>query len=712
VAAEARPVTKWTILAIAVVSAVLTGVGATVVYRARRDRAELLSRFADERQRRLGAVTGGIERDLAAAAENLGSVARLLHAAGTMEERRHGLGAVLAVLRQVHLIEVYDPAGQRVLTVADPVAGPGVEPEALRAALAETAGRAGRTAPGALVVSPPLLADHTGWRYVWAAALPPGVSGQPTGAMAALIDTEPFFAPLRPMTAEPGAHLLVLGPSGRVVPATAGPLLTRMDEADPGRASPWLRTLVAEMRAGRRGAVSITEGEALSAGLGPDPLIATFAPIRMAGGGHWSVATLGSTAAVRSHERAAMLRLGLTSGVLAVCLIGLGGFILYGSRRAMALRERLRHAAEIAHLHEQTQKILDNIPTGVLALSETGITVAANRALRERMPKTALGAPLAEAFPEAPTATIHRLRALIERTRESSHVQSLFGARLALFGEEEPYNVHVVPLEPRFPDTRFLLVLEDLSEVRALESQLLRAEKLATVGTLAAGIAHEIGTPLGVVRGRAAYVVGKLGRDHPQAPGVQVIIDQIDHVAGTLRQLLDFARVKPAVVRSVSVALVGRTVLDLLELEAQHRHVALHLDVPDALPPVAADPDQLQQVLVNLVMNACDAHQASGQVTIRARTEDAAAPEHWRRVRIDVVDDGCGIPQENRHQVFDPFFTTKKPGRGTGLGLAIASQIVRNHGGEIDLESEPGCGTCVTVRWPTLPIEESHDHAV
>jgi signal transduction histidine kinase len=503
----------------------------------------------------------------------------------------------------------------------------------------------------------------------------------------------------------------VLGPAGRPLPLSSPALRERAGAAELEGAPPWLRALTAELRAGRRGAVAITERDALNAGLAPDPLVAAYAPIPVAGGGHWAVAAISSTAAVRAHERDAMLRLELTSGGLAACLIALGGFVLFTSRRAVTVRERLRNADEIAHLHEKTEKILDNIPTGVMALSETGITVAANRALRERMPKTALGAPMAEAFPEAPTATLQRLRALVEQTRKTSRVQSLFGARLALFGEEEPYNVHAVPLEPRYPDTRFLLVIEDLSEVRALESQLLRAEKLATVGTLAAGIAHEIGTPLGVVRGRAAYVLSKLGRDHAQAAGVQVIIDQIDHVAGTLRQLLDFARVTPAVVRAVSVPLVARTVVDLLELEAQHRQVTLALDLEDGLPEVAADPDQLQQVLVNLVMNACDAHKADGHITIRARMEPVAESPHWHRVRIDVVDDGCGIPAEHRHQVFDPFFTTKKAGRGTGLGLAITAQIVRNHGGEIELESEPGRGTCVTVWWPTLPVEEPHDEA-
>jgi two-component system, NtrC family, sensor histidine kinase HydH len=701
-------VRKWTILVVAAVSVVLIGGGAVVGWRARRDRAALFARFAEDRQRRLDETAVKIAGDLASVAETVGALTRALSTVSSADGRQLQLGAALAVVKPYLLIEVHDAAGERVLSVTGPRAGPDFRPAAFRAAMAQTAGRAVPLAPGTLVVSPPLAGDPRGWFRILAVALPRGAAGQPTGALTVLVDIEPLFAPLRPMAAAPGSHLLVLGPSGIPLPLSSGALLHRTAEADLERAPRWLRTLVTDMRAGRRGAVPITGGDSLSAGLGPDPLVAAYAPIPAIAGAHWSIATFSSTAPLRAGERIAMLRLGVTSGVLAVCLVGLGGLILYSSRRAVTLRERLRHAAEIEYLHEKTQKILDNIPTGVLALSEAGVTMAANRVLRERMPATAVGAPLDQAFPEAPSATIRRLRKLIEQTRESSRVQSLFGERLALFGEEETYNIHVVPLEPRLQDTRFLLVIEDLSEVRALESQLLRAEKLATVGVLAAGIAHEIGTPMGVVRGRAEYVLGKLGADHPQARGVQVIIEQIDHVTGTLRQLLDFARVKPAAVRSVAVAAAVRTVVELLRLEAQRRKVSTIHEVPETLPEVAADPDQLQQVLVNLVMNAYDACAPGGRVNIRARAEEVTAPAGLLRVRLEIVDDGCGIPEENRHQVFDPFFTTKKRGTGTGLGLAIAAQIVRNHGGEIELESEPGRGTCVTLLWPTAPVEEPH----
>jgi len=163
------------------------------------------------------------------------------------------------------------------------------------------------------------------------------------------------------------------------------------------------------------------------------------------------------------------------------------------------------------------------------------------------------------------------------------------------------------------------------------------------------------------------------------------------------------------------VSAAVRTVLELLRLEIQRRRISAFDETSEMLPDLAADPDQLQQVLVNLVMNACDACAPGGRVTIRGRTDEGLTPEGSRRLRIEIVDDGFGIAQENRNQVFDPFFTTKKRGAGTGLGLSIVAQIVRNHRGQIELESEPGRGTCVTLLWPLAAShtarEVDHDGA-
>jgi two-component system sensor histidine kinase HydH len=204
------------------------------------------------------------------------------------------------------------------------------------------------------------------------------------------------------------------------------------------------------------------------------------------------------------------------------------------------------------------------------------------------------------------------------------------------------------------------------------------------------------------VRGRAEYTRAKLG-DHAQSAGLGVIIEQIDLISRTIRQLLDFSRVRPAVVRAVRLPQVARAVGDLLRFEGDRRKVTLTLDIPDTLPPLLADPDQLQQLLVNLVMNAYDASHPGGKVSINAAVDG----KRGDTLRIDVRDDGSGIAAEHRNQIFDPFFTTKKRGQGTGLGLTLCAQIVRDHGGQIEVDSEVGRGTTVRVTWPRAH-EEGH----
>jgi signal transduction histidine kinase len=243
--------------------------------------------------------------------------------------------------------------------------------------------------------------------------------------------------------------------------------------------------------------------------------------------------------------------------------------------------------------------------------------------------------------------------------------------------------------------------LRQAEEMERLQGQLLRAEKMATVGMLAAGIAHEIGTPLGVVRARAEMTRDRLGHEHAHAASLQVIIEQIDRVARTIRQLLDFSRVRHPAVQSVDVSVVVRAVQELLVWEGERRGIALRVDIPAELPRVAADPDQLQQALVNLVMNGLDACSQGAEVRISARLDHL--PSRVSAVRIQVVDTGCGIPTELHHQVFDPFFTTKKRGQGTGLGLTMTARIVEGHAGELELESQEGRGTTVTMLWPIAP---------
>ncbi len=232
-----------------------------------------------------------------------------------------------------------------------------------------------------------------------------------------------------------------------------------------------------------------------------------------------------------------------------------------------------------------------------------------------------------------------------------------------------------------------------LAKAHELENQLVRADRLVTVGVMATEIAHEIGTPLSVVRGRAEQVIpvvmGTRGVDD-----LRVVISQVDHIAATIRQLLDFSRRSPFKPRSVSLATIVERTRELLRLKLEARGLQFDIGRMDDLPPLTADPDQLQQVLVNLLVNACDASQARDTLSITARR----APQAM--VLIEVSDHGSGIEAEHLECVFDPFFTTKPRGQGTGLGLPIAAGIVRNHGGQISIKSTRAEGTTVSVLWP------------
>jgi signal transduction histidine kinase len=242
-----------------------------------------------------------------------------------------------------------------------------------------------------------------------------------------------------------------------------------------------------------------------------------------------------------------------------------------------------------------------------------------------------------------------------------------------------------------------------VAEARELENQLVRADRLITVGVMATEIAHEVGTPLAVVRGRAEQVLPEVGPGRA-AENLRVIIKHVDQISSTIRNLLDFSRRAPLDKRAVSLASIVDHTRELLQVKIEARRLQLKIDLSDDLPLLTADSDQLQQVLVNLLLNACDASKPGESVAISAR------PASNEMVRIEVVDRGAGIPSQHLAAVFEPFFTTKPRGAGTGLGLSIAAGIVRNHAGRIDLQSTEGEGTTVTVLWPASSPQEEIVH--
>jgi signal transduction histidine kinase len=231
-----------------------------------------------------------------------------------------------------------------------------------------------------------------------------------------------------------------------------------------------------------------------------------------------------------------------------------------------------------------------------------------------------------------------------------------------------------------------------------LEQQVRQAETLAVAGKLASAIAHEVGTPLNIISGRAEFLLKTAELEAAARKDVETIVAQIDRISGIIRSLLDTVRPRDPDIRPIPLAEVLDRVLPLLRHPARRRQVTLRTEIPPDLPAVLADAGQLQQVLINLILNAIDATPGGGAVDIRAER----LPIRDRPgVAIAVRDTGPGIPDELLPRVFEPFFTTKPAGRGTGLGLAICRDIARAHGGTLRVDVGQG-GTTFTAWIPSL----------
>ncbi len=243
---------------------------------------------------------------------------------------------------------------------------------------------------------------------------------------------------------------------------------------------------------------------------------------------------------------------------------------------------------------------------------------------------------------------------------------------------------------------------ESAGRLATLE-QLRHADRLKTVGRLAAGIAHEMGTPLNVISGRAGLIAsGKLS-EKEIADSAQTITAETQRVTGIIRQLLGFARPSKSRRAAVDIGRLLTKTVELIEPLAEKRNVHIRTSTVDGLI-VSADESQLQQVLTNLLVNAMQAMSSGGEVVVDSHSCEATPPggASLPCIGISVRDQGAGIPQEELNQIFEPFFTTKDVGEGTGLGLSIAYGIVQEHGGWIDVASQPDRGSCFTVYLPRM----------
>jgi signal transduction histidine kinase len=242
----------------------------------------------------------------------------------------------------------------------------------------------------------------------------------------------------------------------------------------------------------------------------------------------------------------------------------------------------------------------------------------------------------------------------------------------------------------RFDAQRELAVAQAQHE---RDEHLSRAERMATVGTLAMGIAHEVATPLGVIVGRAEQLLGKLQGDERSASGVRAILAQADRIQQVMRRFLDMARGAPPSLDRVDPATVVRAAAAAVEHRFARARVSLDADVPPSMPAIQCDRDLLEQAIVNVLLNACEACAEGGHVEMAARVDA-------EQVALVVRDDGAGISVENARRASEPFLTGKPGGGGSGMGLAIASEIVKCHRGGLTIEPHPERGTRALIEIP------------
>jgi len=225
--------------------------------------------------------------------------------------------------------------------------------------------------------------------------------------------------------------------------------------------------------------------------------------------------------------------------------------------------------------------------------------------------------------------------------------------------------------------------------------QIMKSERLATLGQLAAGVAHEINNPLGAILMYSHLFLEEMEAEDGRRKNLEKVVAEATRCKNIVRGLLDFARQsEPNVEEADANDILTRT-LSLVQNQALFQNIKINSTLSPSLPRAMMDSGQIQQVFTNIILNAAEAMAGEGELTITSRV---TADGNW--IEIEITDTGCGVPRENLEKIFDPFFTTKEVGRGTGLGLAVSYGIIARHKGTIEVKSEPGEGTTFIVRLP------------
>src|SRR5258708_4337321 len=363
-----------------------------------------------------------------------------------------------------------------------------------------------------------------------------------------------------------------------------------------------------------------------------------------------------------------------------------------------SLREK---AEELKGLTEYNENILESMDSGILVLDLEGQVVRWNRAMEALYGKRrdeVLGRALDDILPASFLEALRGSLVLGEK-EEIAHIYKIHLP--AANGRSLMVNVSVAPFQVRSGERcGTILILEDVTARVRLEEQLQHSEKMASIGLLAAGVAHEVNTPLAGISSYTQMLRGQVDASDPRSALLEKIEKQTFRAAKIINNLLNFSRSGSTEPERLDVNKVLLDVLSLVEHQLQNSHIRVRRELAADLPPIRGNENRIQQVFFNLVLNARDAMVRGGWLTLRTHADDDT-------VVVEVADTGHGIKREDIKRIYDPFFTTKGIGRGTGLGLSVSYGIVQEHGGAIFVESVPGKGTTFQVALPALQVSEA-----
>ncbi len=365
-------------------------------------------------------------------------------------------------------------------------------------------------------------------------------------------------------------------------------------------------------------------------------------------------------------------------------------------------RSLAEKADELRGLKDYNENILESLDSGIVVLDLDFRVVRWNRAMEGlygRARQDVLGQPLASVFPEAFLEAM-RGSLVVGDHDQIAHVYKLHLPTAD--GRSQMVNLAVAPFQAS-PGERCgtILILDDITARIRLEEQLQHSDKMASVGLLAAGVAHEVNTPLAGISSYTQLLRGQLDEADPRQQVLDAIEKQSFRAAKIVNGLLNFSRSSGTEFDRVDVNKVLADVLALVEHQLDGSRIRVRRELARTLPAIRGNENRIQQVFFNLILNARDAMPSGGWLTLRTHADDDET------VVVEVCDTGHGIRREHIRRIYDPFFTTKGIGKGTGLGLAVSYGIVQEHGGAIFVASDPGQGTTFQVALPALVPAEA-----